>query len=369
MRRTNSTQARAADCVFAFFHRHSSSRGVPRAAIALLALLAAAAAAAAQQPPPQLGQPVARNTSRVKSLEEASRRGLIGVSLESGRIKVEVYRVPPNPPSPSGKQEGEQLTIRNSNGEFSIDYVKPGPERRVSIEIGVGSGRVHILQEPEAGGEAAWVEFVQPPSGPLTLAVRDRQSQETIRAASLWHLMIGHTAVCRQHLFPLLRMISSRWDPGKLAEDLEEDLIELARSQEAPDRRRWDSLVAQLGDERYMRREAADRQLRAWGRIVVHYLRQLDPARLDAEQKFRVQRIITALSASEGFDTPEHITSWLAGDPSIWLGLLSRDDESTRRLAYQQVSSLLDRPPAFDPAADEKTRQSQVEQIRLRIEK
>ena len=56
--------------------------------------------------------------------------------------------------------------------------------------------------------------------------------------------MIGYPEVCRQHLLPLLQMIDSRWDPGKLAADLEEDLIQLARSQDAPDRRHWDALVA-----------------------------------------------------------------------------------------------------------------------------
>ena len=334
--------------------------------IGVLVLLGWATLAAAQ--PPQPSRPVPKNTFRVKNLDDASRRGLLGMGLESGRIKVDVRRLPPTPPVQNGKPEEEQLTVRNLGGDFSIAYVKPGAQRRVSMEFSVGSGRVHMLQEPEAGADIPWVEFTQPPAGALSLVLRTRQSQQVIHAASLWHLMIGYPEVCRQHLYPLLQLINSRWDPGKLAADLEENLIELARSQDAPDRRRWEALVAQLGDERYTRREAADRQLRASGRVVMHYLRQLDPTHLDAEQKFRVRRIIAALDDSEGIDTPDRVTSWLAGDPSIWLGLLSRDNESTRRLAYQQLSSLLDKAPLFDPAADAKTRQSQIQQIRSRIE-
>jgi hypothetical protein len=332
--------------------------------MAVLALLGWASLAAAQPGPFLPGRPIPRSSYRVKNLDDASHKGLLYVGLEAGRMKVEDIRLPPTPPAPNGKPQDEQLTVRNSGGEFTVEYVKPGKDRRVSIEIGVGSRRVHIVQQPEAGADVLPVEFTQPSSGPLSLTLGARQSQRVIHGASLWHLLIGYPEICRQHLLPLLQLIDSRWDPGKLAADLEEDLIELARSQDAPDRRHWEALVAQLRDERYTHREAADRQLRAAGRIVIHYLRHLDPADLDAEQKFRVRRIIAALDDSEGVDTPDRVTSWLAGDPSIWLGLLSRDSESTRRLAFQQLSSLLGKPPVFDPAADEKTRQSQIEQIR-----
>jgi hypothetical protein len=334
-----------------------------RLAIVVLGVLGWAALAAAQPPPPP-ARPILRNSFRVKNLDEASRKGLLYVGLESGRMKVEIIRLPLTPPGQNSKPQDEQLTVRNSGGEFSIEYVKPGKDRRVSIEIGVGCGRIHIAQEPELSADVLPVEFTQPSYGPLSLTVGARQSQRVIHAASLWHLLIGHPEICRQHLLPLLQLIDSRWDPGKLAADLEEDLIQLAGSQDAPDRRHWDALVAQLRDERYTRREAADSQLRASGRIVIHYLRELDPTRLDAEQKFRVRRIIAALGDGEGSDTPDRVASWLAGDPSIWLGLLSRDSESTRRLAFQQLSSLVNKPLVFDPAADEKTRQSQIGQIR-----
>ena len=340
-------------------------------AIAVLGLLvwaALPAIVAAQLPPAQAAaRKYALATGglhHVKNLDEASRRGLLYVGLESGRMKVEVVRLPPTPTGQVNKPQDEQLTVRNSNGDFSIEYVKPSADRRLSIEIGVSCGRVHILQQAEVGADVTPVEFTQPPCGPLTLTVGAKQSQRTIHAASLWHLMIGYPEICRQNLLPLLQMIDSRWDPGKLAADLEEDLIGLANSQDAPDRRHWDALVAQLRDERYTRREAADRQLRAAGRIVIHYLRDLDAAHLDAEQKFRVRRIVAALDDSAGVDTPDRVTSWLAGDPAIWLGLLSRESESTRRLAFQQLSSLVDKPLVFDPSADEKTRQSQIGQIR-----
>ena len=97
---------------------------------------------------------------------------------------------------------------------------------------------------------------------------------------------------------------------------------------------------------------------------MIHYLRKLDPARLDAEQKFRVRRIITALGSGEGIDTPDRVTSWLAGDPSIWLGLLSRDSESNPAAGLPAAQFPPGQAAGLQSAADEKTRQSQVEQIR-----
>ncbi len=311
---------------------------------------------------PGISQPIPRSSFRVKNLDDATRRGLLHVGLESGRIKVEINRLPPTPSGQNGKPQDERLTVRNSGGDFSIEYVKPGADRRVSIEIGVSSRRVHIVQEPQGGADVLPLEFTQPPRGPLSLTLGARQSQRVIHGASLWHLMIGYPEICRQHLLPLLQLIDSRWDLGKLAADLEEDLIQLACSQDAPDRRHWDALVAQLRDERYTRREAADRQLRACGRIVIHYLRELDPARLDAEQKFRVRRIIAALGEGEEIDTPDRVTSWLAGDPSIWLGLLSRDNElhpaagpPAAQLPVGQAASLRSGGRRKDPSIADRT--------------
>ena len=35
-------------------------------------------------------------------------------------MKVEVIRLPPTPPGQTGKPQDEQLTVRNSGGDFSI---------------------------------------------------------------------------------------------------------------------------------------------------------------------------------------------------------------------------------------------------------
>jgi hypothetical protein len=143
--------------------------------------------------------------------------------------------------------------------------------------------------------------------------------------------------------------------------------VRAAAEGDLPDPGRWAVLVEQLGDERFSRREAADRELRSLGRVVSIYLQQLDASQLDAEQHYRVRRILMALSARTDNDTPPEVAQWLAGDPVVWLAMLSRDDEPTRRLAAERLKALLDGPIAFDPAADAATRQGQIDELRLRI--
>ena len=101
--------------------------------------------------------------------------------------------------------------------------------------------------------------------------------------------------------------------------------------------------------------------------MVVTFLQQLDPSRLDAEQQFRIRRITASLADSEGNDTPEQVAAWLAGDPSIWIAMLSRDDLATRKLAVRQLEALLGSPVSFDPAAEPAVRRIQIEQLRRTI--
>jgi hypothetical protein len=137
---------------------------------------------------------------------------------------------------------------------------------------------------------------------------------------------------------------------------------------ENPDAQKWSTLVEQLGDERFAVREAADRHLRDAGRAIVVFLERLDRNRLDAEQDYRIRRILQSLSSGKGADdTVERAAAWLSGDPEIWWALMRRDAEPTRRVAAKRLESLLGRPLAFDPAAPADVRGKQLEQIRLQL--
>ncbi len=212
------------------------------------------------------------------------------------------------------------------------------------------------------------LDFRQAPGEPVVLKLGTGPGQQVLRAADLWRLAIGHPAECRQHLLPLLDMLR----PGsKLADavaEVETKLLEGAGGEAVAQRARLAVLVRQLGDDSFARREAADRELRAAGHAATVYLRHLDSGRLDAEQRFRIRRILEAAAAQTTDDSPEQAAASLAGDPLVWLALLARPERAARKVAATQLASLLGGPIDLDPNADPDTQKDKREQLRRRIE-
>lgn len=311
------------------------------------------------------GQPPAAGLRKL-TIADAVRMDMVQASIVSGRIVVKVLRPRSAPFEVSTAAGSESLVLRLSGGESLVKYQKSSPEEEISFEI--SGKRVRLLRLGRGGGSSLVpVEFQQPAEGMLSLTTGNGPQRRVYVAEGLWHLWFAEPEVCRQHVAPLLAMINGDWDLPAFGAEIERALTEMAGSQAAPDRRRWAALVAQLGSERFSQREAADRQLRSFGRMVASYLEHLDPARLDAEQRLRIRRILRSVSSDQADESPEQVAAALAGDPAVWLALLARESESTRRLALERLSRLLDEPIAFDPAADARTRQTQLEQLRARI--
>jgi len=323
---------------------------------ALTGVLLGALRAEAQQ-----ATPVARSLS----LADAVRMEMVRTSLVSGRISAKILRARSLPFQSRLEGRIDTLTLRLSNGE-SIRYESTSLEERIVIEIN-GGNQVQMVRLPKEGSSEAAVEFQQPSQGMMSLAVGSGPKRQVYRASSLWHLLMGNREVCRQHLVPLAQMINADWDLAAVSEDVEQALVARAGSLSATDRSRWEALVRQLGSDQFSQRQAADRELRAFGRVVLGFLERLDPEQLDAEQELRVRRIVLSLSPGDREGSPEQIAAWLAGDPRIWVELLAREEEATRRTAVEQLRLLLDRPVAFDPGADAETRQAQRERLRAEL--
>ena len=323
------------------------------AALGLIGLFLAAPVAA-QQP------------VEMPRLLDPGRMGPMQFRILSGRVTMGGPRFGPYSTATSSGGRSERITVGMNNNEPTLSYESTSPGERLSIEVS-GGGRLQIRRTPRGTSTFAAVDFEQIPNEPVSLTLGPKEKQRVYRASSLWHLLIAEREVCRQHLIPLLKILHRDWDLAKTAEEMEAALVSAAVANELPDRQRWAALVEQLGDSRFSQREAADRQLRQVGRAVVAYLRQLDSSQLDAEQRYRIRRIILSLSGTEDLQSPEQAAAWLSGDPAVWLALLSRDDLSVRRLAAARLAALLGKPIQFDPAADAPTRQQQIEKLRTRI--
>jgi hypothetical protein len=300
------------------------------------------------------------------SLSNAFRQGWIQVGLSSGRIVLNGSRGVNYSTTSGTSDRQERLAIRMSGRDPVVDFEMTTADEQVAIDF-QAANRLVIRRTPKGNSKVPPVDFRQPANDPIALKVGDKDHEKVYQAASLWHLMVLEPSVCREHLTPLLRLMQRDWDFNKMAEELDERLLCSASGTDLPDRQHWSELVRQLGDNRFSTREAADRKLRAAGQVIVTYLQQLDPSRLDAEQQYRVRRILLALTETNGDDSPDQVAAWLSGDTAIWLALLSRDDDKTRRAAAQHLEALLGSPISFDPDADAATRAQQIEQLRTRL--
>jgi hypothetical protein len=299
---------------------------------------------------------------RTVLLANAVRQFGVHFELTYGRVWLKAMRSIQTSTSSTSGTRRERFAVRAVGSDVSMDYELATAEQQILIRF-TGANQLEIRRTPAGDSKVVAVDFNQPATGPVSLKI-GRQGAGEFRAPSLWHLLLAEPAECRQSLVPLLRLLQPKWDLEKSRDEVRAILLRMAEGGSLPDQTRWAEWVKQLGDDRFAKREAADRQLREAGRAVVAYLQRLDPGRLDAEQQYRVRRIIQALTAGSGDDSPEQVASWLFGDASVWLAILSSDDQPARTTAARQLGLLLGKPIQFDPAADGPTRKKQIEALR-----
>jgi hypothetical protein len=288
--------------------------------------------------------------------------------IDGGRLSLEGSRLGNfQQTTNNGPRGKEELSVRNDGGSPALTYERTNASERLMIEISE-SDRVRIIRTPKANSEVLPIEFLQSPNENITLTIGAADKQATFHAASLWHLMISHPQECAQYLIPCLELLQHDWHLADTVAKVEDKLVSGADGSAAATRTRWAALVEQLGDNRYAKREAADRTLRMADPTVLGYLRQLDTRCLDAEQQFRVRRIIAALSSQLSDESPDQVAMSLSEDPEIWLALLSRPDAAKRQVAARQLSAILGESIPVDPHADPVSQQSQLRQLQTRIE-
>lgn len=260
----------------------------------------------------------------------------------------------------------ESLTLTLAAAYSAIHYELSMPESQLTIEIN-GDG-VAIRRQVGTQASQLPLDFDQPASGPLTLAVGPEEDRRVFRAATLWHLFLAEPDLCRNELAPLLQLLRPDWSLAETATRIEEALLRSAEARRTPDRDAWLSLVQDLSDPKYSRRQAAARKLRNYGSEILPFLTTLDRRKLDAEQWYRVRTLIASLAGGNEYDVPERTAPWLAGDPRVWHWLIARDEASKRKLAAEQLGRLLGGRLEYDPAAEPEVRQAQWERLKERVE-
>jgi len=308
-----------------------------------------------------------------QDFQEAHRTGLVRqiqsnwfqYNVIGGRLVATSLRMGSFSRSISVNGRKETLAVRMHPEGGMIRYDAQLSQGQILFDIS-GRDRFHLRYVPEDGAHET-VDFLQEPGHPLVLSLGTDSTKRIFQAESLWLLWFTEREKCTRHLLPFLNLLREDWQILETIEEVEAELLRMASSEASYDETHWARLVEQLADRRFAVREAADRQLREAGQPVVLFLEGLDPGRLDAEQRFRIHRILEALSSGSGDDSVRRVASRLAVEPTVWLTLLGREEEATRRLACERLGGLLGESIDFDPAAEEAVRAKQIEKIRQRL--
>ncbi|MFZ1934091.1 MAG: hypothetical protein WCB27_00230 [Thermoguttaceae bacterium] len=327
----------------------------------LVASLIGLASVAAAQPPDEV--PLLRQYTQ-------SNPPLLRFRIVEGRLTLAARNFSPfQTPHSYGLGRRETISLGSENGHPTLRYERTTPTEQLTINVTGASGKMSISRLPRGKSAFAAVEFQQSPDEKATLTLGAGEHRRVFQAANLWQLAIVQPKECRENLFPLLDLLRPDWKIATMVGRAETSLLADAREDATADRAHWATLVAQLGDEQFSKREAADRALRAGAASALNYLRQLDFNRLDAEQQFRVTRIIRKLAGRSEDDSADAAATSLLRNAEVWLALLGRPEKATRETAARQLAALLDKPIDIDPAAEPSTQEAKRERLRTAIEK
>ena len=257
----------------------------------------------------------------------------------------------------------ERLRLSLHGGVPAIDYDQITQDFHLGISVRDGQ-YVHILREPQDGTtKIERVEFTQTPGEPVKWSIGADPNQRLWQAPSVWHLFLDQPELVLQQLLPMLELLRPDWQLAATTTETETELLSLASRYPDPRREVWRRLVDQLASDSFAERQRADRALRQAGPAALGFLQSLDVRHLDAEQRFRIRRIVAAVSNYDAEDTPPLIARRLISDPMVWLSMLKRPELAKRRVAVQQLQRIWNRPVDFDIRADPATRRRQWEAL------
>ena len=221
-------------------------------------------------------------------LTNAFQIGWLQFGINGGRVTLDGSRGVNVATTSGGAKPRERLCVRMTGGDPMVEYELAVPDQELTIEMS-SHNRFHLHRRPSGGSGVVPVEIEQPAQGAIVFRIGAKDHQQVHHFPGVWHLVVIEPELARAQVLPLLRLLQHGWDLNKTAGEIEAALVVAATDQAIPDKHRWAQWVEQLGDPRFSKREAADRQLREAGRVVVTFLQQLDPNRLDAEQQFRIR--------------------------------------------------------------------------------
>jgi hypothetical protein len=219
------------------------------------------------------------------------------IVVDTGHFAGRVRLKGPHPSTP------ERLEMEVDGQHCQIHYRQTTSQQEVELRLerdGDGGWDVQLERRAQGPADVQHVRFVQRPGEPLELKI---EGERPFRAATLWQLWYREPQACEEHLQPLLALLRPDWNLSATYEDAQRLRGIFDERDTAQARARWQSLVDELGSSRHTQREAAQRQLRRESPGVLAFLLALPTSTLDAEQRRRVQHLLSP-HLLPGEDTP-----------------------------------------------------------------
>lgn len=293
----------------------------------------------------------------------------VQVTMNAGRVAAAGTFSGRSLDSSSQTQERREKLRVDMNGESpSISYELTSPTMQVSLTVENGD-TLRIRRTPVGDGKSTAIDIDQPSEGKITVAVGQGPQAKKYVVDSWWHLYAADPDFVRKEIEPLLRLLRPGWPVAASGQEVVDSLFRRVDAERNYDRQAWSKLVDQLRGQHYVDRIEADRSLRELGQIVIPYLRGLDEKRLDAEQLFRIRKIVQSYNGTVDDDSPDAAAQWLSADPEIWYALATRASAAQRTKVRAQLAVILGEPVVLDAEATGETLAKQLAAIRGQLDR
>lgn len=236
-----------------------------------------------------------------------------------------------NDPSTS---RSETLTIDATRGVPRLHYTRQTAGQRLTLDVNE-RGRLSIESEIKAER----LLLVQEDNRPILIQhFRGKESYK--READTWiHFYVSDSATYNKHLRPLVDSLIRGTPLNKLAEAAHLRSLASLSSASITSDIALQRYIEMLGSTQRASRIEAQRELHQCGISLLPRLRQVDPQRLDAEQRHRLNQIIQQLTP-RGEDCESRIAAMIRDDSSYWLAADQRLTGAERILISARMSDL-----------------------------
>jgi hypothetical protein len=266
----------------------------------------------------------------------------------------------------SARRGSETLRFERNDHGTAMHYKLVSPQRKLVIDA---DADYLLMERVSFDGDTVTAEarYEQEPGKPIQFRVLKDGQAHVLEADTVWHLWLEDPQLCSENLLPLCEMLGMRMPWQQFTQALELKLLQMVETGQTPDQDAWQAWLRELSDPRFAVREAADRRFRAAGTAVLPFIRGLDSAELDAEQRYRLRRIAYELQGEATSDTVDAVAESLLQDPRAWVEMLDRGEASDRSTAAAQLERLLRAEVDFDPDGDDAARNASVGRLRNRV--